>query len=74
MSLQSDLTGLGLSPGLAAKLTNATGYGLLLPSLTTTQRDDSTIGGATAGTIIYNSSTNKINVRVAAGWEAVTSA
>ena len=29
MSLQSDLTGLGLSPGLAAKLTNATGYGLL---------------------------------------------
>lgn len=74
MSLQSDLTGLGLSPGLAAKLTNATGYGLLLPSLTTTQRDTASIGGATTGTLIYNSTTNKLNFYAASAWEAVTSA
>lgn len=73
MSLQSDLVGLGLSPALANKLTNPTGFGLLLPSLTTTQRDTAAIGGTTAGTLIYNSSDNKLNFRAASAWEAVTS-
>lgn len=73
MSLQSDLVGLGLSPALANKLTNPTGFGLLLPSLTTAERDAAATGGTTAGTLIYNSSDNKLNFRAASAWEAVTS-
>lgn len=41
------------------------------PVLTTTQRDALT---PTEGMVIYNSTTHKLNVRVAAAWEAVTSA
>lgn len=43
----------------------------LIPSYTTTQRDALT---SPYPRIIYNSTTNKLNVRVAAGWEAITSA
>lgn len=46
--------------------------GVILPSLTSTQRD--AIPTPTAGTLIYNSTTGKLNIRVAAAWEAVTSA
>lgn len=58
--------------GSAALEVKSTTKGLLLPRMTTTQRD--AIGTPTAGLMIYNSTTNKINVRVAAAWEAVTSA
>lgn len=50
----------------------ATVTGMVIQSMTSTQRD--ALSSPTAGTIIYNSTTNKLNVRVAAGWEAVTSA
>lgn len=45
--------------------------GLRVQNMTGAQRDALT---ASAGTIIYNTTTNKLNVRVAAAWEAVTSA
>ncbi len=38
---------------------------------TTAQRDALSVA---EGTVIYNVTTHKLNVRVAAGWEAVTSA
>jgi hypothetical protein len=42
------------------------------PRMTTTQRD--AIASPTAGMVVYNSTTGKLNVRGAAAWEAVTSA
>lgn len=42
------------------------------PRMTTTQRDN--VASPTAGMVVYNSTTGKLNVRGAAGWEAVTSA
>jgi hypothetical protein len=49
----------------------STTKGLLLPRMTTVQRD--AISGPPSGLVIYNSTTGKINVRGAAAWEAVTS-
>lgn len=46
----------------------------VIPKLTTTQRDALTGGDLYAGLIVYNTTTNKLNVRVAAAWEVVTSA
>jgi hypothetical protein len=46
--------------------------GCVIPSLTTANRD--LLVGVPAGVVIYNTTTNKLNVRVAAAWEAVTSA
>jgi len=43
----------------------------LPPRMTTTQRD--AISSPISGMIIYNSTTNKLNVRGASAWEAVTS-
>ena len=43
---------------------------LKLKSLTTTQRDELT---ASAGMVIFNSSTSKINVYSGSAWEEVTS-
>ena len=45
---------------------------VLFPVLTTAARD--ALVGVPAGYVCYNSTTNKLNVRVAAAWEAVTSA
>lgn len=45
--------------------------GVLLPRMTTAQRD--AISSPTAGLIVYNTTTGKLNVRTGAGWEAVTS-
>jgi hypothetical protein len=45
-----------------------------IPKLTTTQRDALTGTDLFTGLLIYNTTTNKLNVRVAAAWEAVTSA
>lgn len=50
---------------------SSTTKGLLLPRMTTTQRD--AIGSPVAGLLIYNTTTDKLNVYTTA-WEAVTSA
>lgn len=47
-----------------------TNPGLIVSNLTTTQRDALT---ATAGTIIFNTTTSKLNVYSGVAWEAVTS-
>jgi hypothetical protein len=44
-----------------------------IPKLTTTQRDALTGTDLFTGLLIYNTTTNKLNIRVAAAWEAVTS-
>lgn len=59
--------------GDAAALYAASAYGgTALPKMTTAQRDALT--SPPAGLLIYNTTTNKLNVRVAAAWEVVTSA
>lgn len=45
-----------------------------IPKLTTTQRDALTGTDLYTGLLIYNTTTNKLNIRVAAAWEVVTSA
>ncbi len=45
--------------------------GLRVPLLTTTQRDALT--EVEQGLVIFNTTTQKLNVRVSAAWEAVTS-
>jgi hypothetical protein len=45
----------------------------IIPKLTTTQRDALSGVSLYEGLIIYNLTTHKVNVRVAAAWEAVTS-
>lgn len=50
---------------------DSTTQGFRLPRMTTTQRD--AIASPVAGLLIYNTSTNKLNVYTT-GWEAVTSA
>jgi hypothetical protein len=60
-------------PNDAAALTlTSTTKGFLPPRMTTAQRD--AISTPPAGLMIYNTSTNKLNVRTASSWEAVTSA
>lgn len=64
--------GLGAAPNAAALLDlNSTTKGLLLPRMSTAQRD--AIAAPPAGLLIYNSTTNKLNVRTST-WEVVTSA
>jgi hypothetical protein len=61
------------SPNAAAILDlSSTAKGFLPPRMTTAQRD--AITSPPAGLMIYNTSTNKLNVRTASSWEAVTSA
>lgn len=66
--------GLGTaSPDASAKIEYvSTTQGVLLPRMTTAQRD--AIGTPATGLLIYNTTTNKLNFRAAAAWEAVTSA
>lgn len=45
-----------------------------IPKLTTAQRDALTGTNLYTGLLIYNTTTNKLNVRVAAAWEVITSA
>lgn len=74
VTLTSTSVGIGnTSPSATAILElSSTTQGLLLPRMTTTQRN--AISSPPAGLVIYNTTTNKINVRVASAWEAVTSA
>ncbi len=65
--------GIGVTPNVNAILhLGGTTKGFLPPVLTTTQRD--AITNPPAGLMIYNTTTNKLNVRTATSWEAVTSA
>ena len=48
-----------------------TTQGVLFPRMTEVQRD--AIAAPAAGLVIYNTTTNKLNLRVAAAWEAITS-
>ena len=64
--------GLGTLNAAAIAQFTSTTKGLLLPRMTTTQRD--AISSPPAGLIVYNTTTGKINVRGASAWEAVTSA
>lgn len=50
---------------------NGAGQYLKLPSLTTAERDALT---ASAGMIVFNSTTSKLNVYTGAAWEVITSA
>lgn len=60
------------SPNAAALLdVSSTTRGFLPPRMTTAQRD--AITSPPAGLMIYNTTTNKLNVRTASSWEAVTS-
>jgi hypothetical protein len=60
------------SPNSAALLDVAsTTRGFLPPRMTTAQRD--AISAPPAGLMVYNTTTNKLNVRTASSWEAVTS-
>lgn len=72
-SLFSGSVGVGGAPDSTAALTvTSTTQGFLPPRLTTTERN--AITSPTAGLVIYNSTTNKLNVYTNVGWEAVTSA
>lgn len=46
--------------------------GVVPTSYTTAERD--ALADVPNGVVIYNETTNKLNVKVAAGWEAITSA
>lgn len=61
----------GGSGSVALLELQSTTKGLLLPRLTTAQRE--ALGSPPAGLLIYNSSTGKLNVRGASAWETVTS-
>lgn len=65
--------GIGTSGPNAAALLDvlSTTKGFLPPRMTTAQRD--AISTPPAGLMIYNTTTNKLNVRTASSWEAVTS-
>jgi hypothetical protein len=65
--------GIGGAPAATAALdVQSTTKGLLVPRMTSTQRD--AIVSPAEGLIIYNTTTHKLNVRAASAWEAVTSA
>jgi hypothetical protein len=67
------VVGTATTPNAAALMQfESTTKGVLLPRLTTTQRD--AIASPPAGLLIYNTTTGKLNIRAAAAWEAVTSA
>jgi len=65
--------GVGGAPAASAALTvTSTTQGLLFPRMTEAERD--AIAAPAAGLVIYNTTTNKLNLRVAAAWEVITSA
>ena len=72
-SLFSGSVGVGGAPDSKAALTvTSTTQGFLPPRMTTTERN--AITSPTAGLVIYNSTTNKLNVYTGAAWEVITSA
>lgn len=72
-SLFSGSVGIGGAPDSKAALTiTSTTQGFLPPRMTGTERD--AISSPTAGLIVYNSTTNKLNFYNGSAWEVVTSA
>lgn len=72
-SLLTGSVGVGAAAVASAKLSvTSTTKGFLPPVMTEVQRD--AIGTPAEGLIIYNTTSHKLNVRVAAAWEAITSA
>lgn len=72
-SLFSGSVGVGGAPDSKAALTvTSTTQGFLPPRMTGTQRD--AIASPPAGLVVYNTTTNKLNVYTGSAWEAVTSA
>ena len=69
--LNGSLTIGGAEDASAAVAVASTTQGVLFPRMTSTQRD--AIASPAEGLVIYNLTTHKLNVRVAAAWEAVTS-
>jgi hypothetical protein len=67
------IVGIGTTAPNAAALLDVTSttQGFLPPRMTTTERN--AISAPPAGLVIYNTTTNKLNVRTASSWEAVTS-
>lgn len=66
---------IGISSGMeeTAQLElSSTSRGFLPPRMTTTQRD--AISSPATGLMIYNTTTNKLNVYTGSAWEAITSA
>jgi hypothetical protein len=65
--------GMGIStPSSKAKLEiSSTTQGFLPPRMTTTQRD--AITSVPAGLMVYNTTTNKLNVYNGTTWETITS-
>lgn len=45
-----------------------------IPRLTSTQRDALSASQRPPGTLVYNTTTNKLNLRTASAWEVITSA
>lgn len=65
--------GVGSEPEVSAALSVAsTTKGLLFPRMTEVQRD--AIVTPAEGLMVYNLTTHKLNLRVAAAWEVITSA
>lgn len=64
--------GIGGGQDCAILTVTSTTQGLLFPRMTEVQRD--AIAAPLAGLVVYNTTTNKLNLRVAAGWEVITSA
>lgn len=62
----------GAAAASAALAVTSTTQGLLFPRMTEAERD--AIAAPAAGLVIYNTTTNKLNLRVAAAWEVITSA
>lgn len=63
-----------LFPVVPTADTLAATQALVIPRITTTVRDALTAAQRPTGTLVYNTTTNKLNLRVAAAWEVVTSA
>lgn len=72
LTLSSGRVGLGTGAAVPAagallELSSTTG-GLLLSRLTTTQATALGVAGVSNGTLIYNSTTNKVQVRSSGAW------
>ena len=70
--LNGSLTIGGADAASAAVAVTSTTQGFLPPRMTETQRD--AIASPAEGLVVYNTTSHKLNVRVAAAWEAITSA
>ncbi len=70
--LNGSLTIGGAEAASAALSVTSTTQGFLPPRMTGTQRD--AISSPATGLVVYNTTTNKLNVYTGSAWEAVTSA